>query len=117
MLGSVLGAPYAHLSGALARYALATTAFAVANLVASHHLSTGRVRESWLLLCGGAIQTATLLVFHGSIDQLVNAQLVAMGLALLVVVVSPAASRRRAEPGDESHLPIEHSDIERTSAS
>ena len=88
ILGALIGPAYAHLSGPLALYALLTTVFAIANLFATHHLSTGRVRESWLMLCGAAVQTTALLVWHDTIARLIQAQLAAVAVLLIAVLTS-----------------------------
>lgn len=85
VLTLVLGDAYGGLSRVLAEYALVTTLFAVANLVATHHLSTGRTLESRVLLAGAVVQTALLLVSHSSVTTLVHTQLVAVTLLLLAV--------------------------------
>lgn len=94
VLGVVLGPDYSGLSGSLAVYALATTLFAVACLIASKHLATGRIRESWVVLAGAGLQVSLLLVWHNSIAQLIGAQLVAMSLLLAAVVISHFAPYR-----------------------
>jgi len=88
VLGVVLGPDYSGLSGSLAVYALATTLFAVASLIASQHLATGRIRESWVVLAGAGLQFVLLLLWHNSMAQLIGAQLVAMSLLLAAVVIS-----------------------------
>ncbi|HYN73425.1 MAG TPA: hypothetical protein VES60_13075 [Nakamurella sp.] len=88
VLGVVLGPEYSGLSGSLSVYALATTLFAVACLIASHHLATGRIRESWVILAGAGLQVVLLLLWHNSIAQLIGAQLVAMSFLLAAVVIS-----------------------------
>jgi len=88
VLGVVLGPDYSGLSGSLAVYALATTLFAVASLIASQHLATGRIRESWVVLAGAGLQIVLLLLWHNSIAQLIGAQLVAMSFVLTAVVIS-----------------------------
>ena len=88
VLGVVLGPDYSGLSGSLAVYALATTLFAVASLIASQHLATGRIRESWVVLAGAGVQIVLLLLWHNSIAQLIGAQLVAMSFVLTAVVIS-----------------------------
>ena len=88
VLGVVMGPEYAGLGGQLAIYAAATTLFAVANLIASHHLATGRIRESWLVVAGAGLQTVLLLCWHDSIATLVGAQLVAMAILVVAVAVS-----------------------------
>ena len=88
VLGVVLGSEYSGLSRSLAFYALATTLFAVACLIASQHLATGRIRESWVVLAGAGLQIVLLLLWHNSMAQLIGAQLVAMSLLLAAVVIS-----------------------------
>jgi len=88
VLGIVLGPDYSGLSVPLAVYALSTTLFAVASLIASQHLATGRIRESWVVLAGAGLQVALLLLWHNSIAQLIGAQLVAMSVLLAAVVIS-----------------------------
>ncbi len=88
VLGVVLGPEYSGLSGPLAVYALATTLFAVSCLIASQHLATGRIRESWIVLAGAVVQIVLLLLWHNSMAQLIGAQLVAMSLLLAAVVIS-----------------------------
>jgi O-antigen/teichoic acid export membrane protein len=88
VLGVVLGPEYGDLSAQLAVYAAATTLFAMANLIASHHLATGRIRESWVILAGAALQTALLLGWHDSMHELIAVQLIAMSLLLLAVGTS-----------------------------
>ena len=88
VLGRVFGPEYADVSGPLAWYALATSLFAMANLIVSHHLSTGRIREALVLIAGGVVQTSLLLIGRGSIDELIRAQVIAMSLLLAAVVAS-----------------------------
>jgi len=99
VLGVVLGPEYSGLSGPLAFYALATTLFAVACLIASQHLATGRIRESWVVLAGAGLQIVLLLLWHNSIAQLIAAQLVTMSVLLAAVVISHFAPYRGSAPG------------------
>ncbi len=98
VLGRVFGPEYGDVSVPLAWYALATSLFAIANLIATHHLSTGRIREAFVLLLGGAVQTSLLLLGRGNIDTLVRAQVIAMSLLLLMVVVSHFLPHRHKDP-------------------
>jgi O-antigen/teichoic acid export membrane protein len=99
VLGLVLGPEYSGLSGSLAFYALATTLFAVACLIASQHLATGRIRESWVVLAGAGLQIVLLLLWHNSIAQLIAAQLVTMSVLLVAVVISHFAPYRGSALG------------------
>jgi len=88
VLTGVFGPSYAGVGGLLTRYAVATSLFAVANVMVSHHLSSGRSREAWILLAGGVFQTALLLTRNGSMEAVVGDQIVAMGVLLAAVTVS-----------------------------
>lgn len=88
VLGRVFGPEYADVSGPLAWYAFATSMFAMANLIVSHHLSTGRKTEAFLLLAGGVGQTIALLLRRNSIDSLIGAQVLSMSILFGVVLAS-----------------------------
>ncbi len=88
VLGNVFGPEYSEVSSPLARYAFATSLFAIANLIASHNLAANRLRESYVLVAGGVFQTVLLISQRGSIDSLVNAQVVAMAVLLAGVAIS-----------------------------
>ena len=98
VLGIVLGPDYAGLSVPLAVYASATTLFAIANLIASHHLATHRIRESWVVLGGAGVQTTLLLIWHHSMGQLITVQLVAMSLLLIAVTISHFLPSQASRP-------------------
>ncbi len=109
VLGEVFGPEYGGVSNQLALYAFATSLFAMANLIVSHHLSMGRRRESFLLVGGGVMQTALLLLGRGSIDSLISAQVVAMALLLTVIAASHffglrTSSSESLAPSDSSGL-------------
>ena len=96
VLGRVFGPEYGDISGPLAWYAFATSMFAIANLIASHHLAGDRVRESVVLVLGGLLQTLLLFFGRGSIEGLIIAQVVAMALLLLAVAGSHGLATRRS---------------------
>ncbi len=97
VLGRVFGPEYGDVSVPLAWYALATSLFAIANLIATHHLSTGRIREAFVLLAGGGLQTSLLLLGRNNIDTLVRAQVISMSLLLLLVLISHFLPYRRKD--------------------
>lgn len=101
VLGRVFGPEYADVSRPLAWYAMATSLFAIANLIATHHLSTGRIREALVLLVGGGLQTSLLLAGRHNIDSLVQAQVIAMSL-LLIMVLSSHFLPHRSSPGTDT---------------
>ena len=113
VLSRVFGPEYAGISAPLSKYAFATSLFAMANLVVTHHLSTGRVRAGYVLLAGGAVQTVLLLLGRGSIDQLITAQIIAMALLFIGVMAVHVRGERRAQqfattPSKSDHRLSEH---------
>ncbi len=88
VLGVVFGPAYAEVSGPLGWYAFATSMFAIGNLIASHYLALGQLRESVLIVAGGVFQTVLLLLSRDSLDSLVRAQVIAMAVLLTVTMLS-----------------------------
>lgn len=88
VLGRVFGPEYADVSTPLAWYAFATSLFAMANLIVSHHLSMGRRRESFVLVGGALVQTFLLVLGRSDIDSLISAQVTAMAILLAAVAAS-----------------------------
>lgn len=97
VLGNVFGPEFSDVSGPLAWYALATSLFAMANLIVSHHLSLGRLQEAVVLLVGSGLQTTLLFAGRGSIDSLIKAQVVAMTILLLAVGFSHLSTLRTSQ--------------------
>lgn len=91
VLGQVFGEAYADVSEPLARYAFATAVFAMANLIVSHWLALGRLREAAIMLVGALVQTLLLLRAEPSLDGLIGAQVVAMLILLGAVSISHIA--------------------------
>lgn len=104
VLGRVFGPEYADVSSPLAKYAFATSLFAMANLIVTHHLSSGGARAGVVLLAGAILQTVLLLFGRGSIDSLIRAQVIAMAVLFVAVLAahwisrSPTASPKNADP-------------------
>lgn len=88
VLGVVLGPAYGELSGLLALFAGVTTLFAISNLIASHQLSLGNVVPSWILVGGAVLGLVLLLLHHGSAIQLIQSQLTAMVILLIVLTIN-----------------------------
>jgi O-antigen/teichoic acid export membrane protein len=96
LLSLVLGPTYRGLGPALGAYALVTTIFAIANLAATHDLSTGGVAASWAVCAGGVVQSVFLLLWNASIADLIRDQAAAMAfLALFVLAAHRWAVRPR----------------------
>jgi O-antigen/teichoic acid export membrane protein len=81
----LLGDGYADVASILVPYAVATTLFAMANLVASLDLAAGRWRAPAALMIGAALQTLLLIAFGATPMSMVLAQVVAMALTALLV--------------------------------
>ena len=88
VLGRVFGEAYAGVSTQLAWYALATAVFAMANLIVSHYLALGQLREAVIMLAGAAVQTLLLLSAERTIDALIRAQVIAMALLFVAILTS-----------------------------
>jgi O-antigen/teichoic acid export membrane protein len=95
-----LGDAYAGVGHLLVQYAIATSLFTMANLIVSHHLSTGRVLEAWILLAGGVLQTTLLLIWNSTPEVVVVDQLIAMAILLVAVAASTVLVK---------HTPSSHS--------
>lgn len=95
-LTSMFGPEYAGVDHLLLRYAMATSLFAAANLVATHRLSLGSMRETRILVAGALLQAALVLAVRDSIERIVGVQLLSMAVLLVAVVGSVAAGRRRS---------------------
>ena len=113
LLVGLFGDAYGSTGSLLTRYAFATSVFAVANLIVSHHLSAGETAFAWLLIAGAAIQTALLLVMRSEPATVVNAQVIAM-VTLLAVVVGvhhwharrPSTKTELAESASVAHTQL-----------
>lgn len=81
----LLGDGYGEAAEILVPYATATALFAVANLVASVDLATGRWLAPSALLIGAALQTLLLLEFGATPMSMAAAQVVAMAVTAVLV--------------------------------
>lgn len=114
---SMFGPEYAGVSHLLTRYAIATSIFAVGNLIVTHQLSLGRSREAWVMLGGAALQTVLLLTNHASMNEVVWVQVIAMSILLASVttsLVAPELARARKTAAPRSPHPLEPRERVRT---
>jgi O-antigen/teichoic acid export membrane protein len=86
VLDTVVGQGYGHAAPLLWRYALATTAFTVTNLLATVDLARGILRGPVLVVVGAIAQTAAVLFSTSSLDRVVDAQLTVMALLALAMI-------------------------------
>ena len=90
----LLGQGYAAAAEVLVPYAIATSLFAVANLVASLDLAAGRWLAPSALLLGAALQTLLLLIYGATPMSMAIAQVVAMGVTVVLVGVAHHVDNR-----------------------
>ncbi|WP_432456538.1 hypothetical protein [Cellulomonas iranensis] len=105
VLAAVLGPACGGLSVRLAAYAAMTTLFAAANLVASYHLSRGRVTESAILLGAALVQLALLLLRHDDVATLIGVQAVVMAALVAVLALRALLVRGRADAATARAVP------------
>ncbi|WP_027877492.1 lipopolysaccharide biosynthesis protein [Meiothermus cerbereus] len=80
---TLFGPGYIAAAPLVAPYALMTTLYALANVIANHFLAQGYGQLGWWGLGAGLLQLLLMLVWHGSGLELIVAQGVAKGLLLL----------------------------------
>ncbi|MFT4988430.1 MAG: O-antigen/teichoic acid export membrane protein [Acidimicrobiales bacterium] len=81
----VFGTEYSSASGEFGRYAIATSMFAVANVIATLELASGRGRTAAVVLTGAFAQTA-ILMFASSTRAMVDIQIVTMSIVAAAVI-------------------------------
>ncbi|MFT7327762.1 MAG: O-antigen/teichoic acid export membrane protein [Candidatus Azotimanducaceae bacterium] len=84
----VFGAEYSSAGPLFAPYALATSFFAMANLVASLAVAQGRRRPGIVVVLGGIVQTTLLLALVNSPTEMVWLQVMAMAGLFVAVLVA-----------------------------
>lgn len=84
---SLFGDAYAPASGLLVLYLVATSVFAMANLLATADLARGRSTGAIVLASGAVLQTFVLALRAREPEQLVLGQVVGTGVIVLVMVV------------------------------
>lgn len=92
----LLGDGYAGAVGVLVPYAIATSLFAVANLVACVDLASGRWLAPAALLVGAALQTILLVSFGATPMAMAKAQVGAMAVTAALVAIAHVRDQRRS---------------------
>jgi O-antigen/teichoic acid export membrane protein len=85
----LFGPEYVDLGVPLASYAAMTTVWAIANLTATSRLSLGKNDASWIILGGGFLQVALLMVMNDDVLNLVAAQSIAGGAVIVALLTRP----------------------------
>lgn len=81
----LFGADYLSIAPLLWRYAVATALFALANVLINYRLALGNRAGTIFALLIGILQVVTLLIFHATLAQVVNLQILLMaGLLCLL---------------------------------
>lgn len=70
----------------LAPYAVATSFYALSNLISNHHMALGQRSFGLLPMFGAVLQISLMLVFHHSALELVLAQVAAMGMLFVLTL-------------------------------
>ncbi|MCX6048082.1 MAG: oligosaccharide flippase family protein [Chloroflexi bacterium] len=82
----LFGSAYLMIGPLLWRYALATALFSLANVLISYRLALGNRTGTVIALVGGILQVTILLFFHATLDQVVNLQILLMGILFLALI-------------------------------
>lgn len=83
----LFGDAYISIAPLLWRYALATSIYALANVIITYRLSIGDGMGSTIAVFGGVAQVILLWLFHASLQQVVMVQVSLMGSLLLVLLI------------------------------
>lgn len=103
----VFGEEYTAMGAYLWKYGLATGLFAVANVFSYYHLSLGNYKPVLITGAMAVAQSICLLAYHDSFHQLIDVQVLFMGLALVSQWIYQATKYDVAKPWEKdisSHL-------------
>lgn len=84
IIGLLFGNSYIEIATLLWKYALATGVFAVSNIFAYYYLSLDKYLPVVLSGLFGMLQVVLVILYHNSLVQVVNVQILAMFLLLIV---------------------------------
>ena len=91
----LFGEKYLGIAPLLWLYALATTLYALANVVINYRLSLGKGRETGFAIAAGVAQVLGIILFHQSLAQVVWVQVIVMG-ALFVILFWHSVGKNHA---------------------
>ena len=86
IVGNLLGDEFLPLGDYLWKYALATTLFAAANVIAYYYLSLGKYIPVILSAFAGISQVVLIMINHQTILNIINIQLILMSCLLLGMI-------------------------------
>ncbi len=83
----LFGKAYLVIAPLLWLYAVATSLYALANVIVNYQLSIGKSTSSFFALLGGISQVLVLWFWHGSLEQVVVLQIILMGIMLTTLLI------------------------------
>lgn len=87
IVGVLFGEAYLAIAPELWLYAIATTLFAVANVIVNYRLSADRVAGTYFATAAGIVQVILLITFHDSIRQIVLLQIGLMSVLIAILLL------------------------------
>ncbi len=91
----LFGSEYLAIAPLLWLYAIATSLFALANVLINYRLALGNRIGTVIALAAGAAQVILLLLFHASLEQVVLLQIALMGVLLFILVLRECGESMR----------------------
>ena len=83
----LFGKAYLVMAPLLWLYAVATSLYALANVIVNYQLSIGKSTSSYIALLGGIAQVVVLSIWHASLKQVVLLQILLMGIMLFILLL------------------------------
>lgn len=94
---SLFGSAYASIAPMLWLYAVATSLYAVANVIVNYYLAINQYMATYLAVLVGFCQVACLTIWHESIHQVLWVQIALMSgfvISLLLLLVWPSPAKK-----------------------
>jgi O-antigen/teichoic acid export membrane protein len=87
IVGFLFGAQYVGIANLLWIYALATTLYALANVIVNYRLSLGMGRETGLAITAGIAQVLGIIYFHHTLAEVVWVQVIIMSALFITLLI------------------------------
>lgn len=97
IIGLLFGSAYLGVANLLWLYALATTMYALANVVVNYRLSLGMGRETGMALAAGVAQVLGIIIFHHTLAEVVWVQVIIMAALFVALLVRDLISEAKLE--------------------
>lgn len=94
----LFGPQYLDVAPLLWLYALATSMYALANVIINYRLSLGKGRETRFAIAAGTAQVLGIMLFHKSLSQVVTVQVIVMATLFLSLLLWNYLNRSTEEP-------------------